>query len=101
MKNLNLLINVGITHFLCFCRWSDNGRRILAELLLRSDKDPKEFVQVYDGLLEYLDDESHLEIMAEELKSRNVQCLNFYDIVLDYILIDSFEVRMILIVISN
>ena len=79
--------------FLCYYRWSDNGRRILAELLLRSEKDPKEFIQVYDGLLEYLDDESHLEIMAEELKSRNVQCVNFYDVVLDYILIDSFEVR--------
>ncbi len=30
--------------------------------------------------------------MAEELQSRNVQCTNFYDIVLDYILVDSFEV---------
>merc|ERR1719245_1965021 len=71
--------------------WSDNGRKILTELLVRSDKDPKDFVQVYDELLEYLEEEKHMEIMAEELKSRNVQCINFYDVVLDYILIDSFE----------
>ena len=32
-----------------------------------------------------------MEIMADELKQRNVQVTNFYDIVLDYILIDSFE----------
>ena len=78
-----------------FFRWSDNGRKILTELLVRSDKDPKDFVQVYDELLEYLEEEKHMEIMAEELKSRNVQCINFYDVVLDYILIDSFEVHSV------
>lgn len=30
--------------------------------------------------------------MSEELASRNVKFINFYDVVLDYILIDSFEV---------
>jgi len=71
--------------------WSDNGRQMLAELLVKSDKDPKDFIQVYDELLDYLHVDEHIEIMAEELKSRNVQCTNFYDICLDYILIDSFE----------
>merc|ERR1712223_751871 len=71
--------------------WSDNGRQMLAELLVKSDKDPKDFIQVYDELLDYLHVDDHIEIMAEELKSRNVQCTNFYDICLDYILIDSFE----------
>jgi len=71
--------------------WSDNGRQMLAELLVRSDKDPKDFIQVYDELVDYLNEDEHIEIMAEELKSRNVQCTNFYDICLDYILIDSFE----------
>ena len=66
---------------------------MLAELLARSDKDPKEFIQVYDELVDYLHVDEHIELMGEELKSRNVQCTNFYDICLDYILIDSFEVR--------
>ena len=70
---------------------------MLAELLVRSDKDPKDFIQVYDELLDYLsEDDEHIEIMAEELKSRNGQCTNFYDICLDYILIDSFEVNIMI-----
>ena len=68
---------------------------MLAELLVRSDKDPKDFIQVYDELVDYLNEDEHIEIMAEELKSRNVQCTNFYDICLDYILIDSFEVKFL------
>ena len=53
------------------------------------------FIQVYDELVDYLNEDEHIEIMVEELKSRNVQCTNFYDICLDYILIDSFEVRFL------
>ena len=33
--------------------------------------------------------------MSEELASRNVKFINFYDVVLDYILIDSFEASLI------
>ena len=85
-------INLTFFDIFFFYRWVDNGRQILAELLVKSDKDPKEFIQVYDDMLEYLQEEEHMQIMMEELKSRNVQCTNFYDICLDYILIDSFEV---------
>ena len=86
-------MQINLTFFdIFFYRWVDNGRQILAELLVKSDKDPKEFIQVYDDMLEYLQEEEHMQIMMEELKSRNVQCTNFYDICLDYILIDSFEV---------
>ena len=56
---------------------------------------PLSFIQVYDELVDYLNEDEHIEIMAEELKSRNVQCTNFYDICLDYILIDSFEVNFV------
>ena len=59
--------------------------------MIQSEKDPKDFIQVYDDLLEFLQSEDNIEIMADELKQRNVQVTNFYDIVLDYILIDSFE----------
>ena len=45
--------------------------------------------------MDYLNEDEHIEIMVEELKSRNVQCTNFYDICLDYILIDSFEVKFL------
>jgi len=71
--------------------WIDSGRDILSQLLVRMDKDTKEFLASYDDLLEFLSEEDNMAIMEEELQSRNVKCINFYDICLDYILIDAFE----------
>jgi len=71
--------------------WVENGRLILGQLLVKSDKDPKEFLLAFDDMLEFLSEDGTDKQILEELKSRNVQCINFYDICLDYILIDSFE----------
>jgi len=71
--------------------WVDNGRTILCQLLVKSDKDPKEFLLAFEDMLEFCNDEGVEKQMEEELWSRNVKCINFYDICLDYILIDSFE----------
>ena len=71
--------------------WITNGKIILTQLLVKADKDPKEFLVSFDDVLEYLSEKDVETQMMEELKSRNVKCMNFYDICLDYILIDSFE----------
>ena len=72
--------------------WADSGRQILSDLLIQSNKDPKDFQTAYDEMLEYLNGPAeNIEQMAEELQARNVKCTNFYDVALDYILIDSFE----------
>lgn len=72
--------------------WADNGRAILAQLLVKSDKDPQDFLTAFEDMVDYLKGgEQIITQMQEELRSRNVQCINFYDICLDYILIDSFE----------
>ena len=71
--------------------WVDNGRTILCQLLVKSDKDPKEFLLAFEDMLEFCNEEGVEKQMEEELRSRNVKCINFYDICLDYILIDSFE----------
>ena len=72
--------------------WAESGRKILSDLLIQSDKDPKDFQAAYDEMLDYLNGpEENITQMAEELQSRNVKCTNFYDVALDYILIDSFE----------
>merc|ERR1712150_114697 len=56
------------------------------------NKDPKDFQTAYDEMLDYLNGPAeNIEQMAEELQARNVKCTNFYDVALDYILIDSFE----------
>jgi len=71
--------------------WVDNGRLILTQLLVKAGKEPKEFVLAFDDMLDFLTEEGWEEQIQEELKSRNVQSVNFFDICLDYILIDSFE----------
>merc|ERR1719264_853792 len=71
--------------------WVDNGRTILCQLLVKADKDPKDFLLSFEDVLEYLSEEGIETQVLDELSSRNVKCMNFYDICLDYILIDSFE----------
>ena len=71
--------------------WVDNGRLILCHLLVRSEKDPKEFLAAFEDMVDYCEEEGAGKQMEEELRSRNVRCINFYDVCLDYILIDSFE----------
>ena len=58
----------------------------------------QDFVLAYDDLMSYLSVSENVDQMALELEARNVKCVNFYDVVLDYILIDSFEVRSLEIV---
>ena len=67
----------------------------MSGLIIKSDKDPKDFVLAYDELLDFLNVPSsemdNKAVMAEELAARNVKITNFYDVAFDYILIDSFE----------
>ena len=71
--------------------WTCNGKIILTQLLVKADKDPKEFLMAFDDVLEFLAEKEVETQVMEELSSRNVKCMNFFDICLDYILIDSFE----------
>ena len=71
--------------------WINNGKIILTQLLIKADKDPKDFLMSFDDVLEFLSEKDVEKQIMEELSSRHVKCMNFYDICLDYILIDSFE----------
>lgn len=71
--------------------FSDCGRQLITSLLVHADKDPKEFTSAYDSMLVFLKEEKNRLIMEEELKTRGVRCMTFYDIVLDFILLDAFE----------
>ncbi|XP_076030639.1 mitoguardin isoform X2 [Oratosquilla oratoria] len=68
----------------------ESGRQIIADLLVQADKDPKDVVQAYDDMLEYLAECDWADVEAE-LLSRGVKALTFYDVVLDFILMDAFE----------
>uniref|UniRef100_A0A915PK84 Uncharacterized protein n=1 Tax=Setaria digitata TaxID=48799 RepID=A0A915PK84_9BILA len=70
---------------------SQAGRQLIADLLRHASKDPSSFYLAYDAMMEYLNETEHLEIVDKELKQRGVPELGFWDVVLDYILIDAFE----------
>ncbi len=69
------------------------GRRMLCELLNQCRRDTTDFSASYDAMVEYL--LSGQADLAKELECRGVKCPdNFYDVALDYLLVDSFEVRV-------
>ncbi|XP_049821870.1 mitoguardin [Aethina tumida] len=71
--------------------FADAGRQILADLLLYADKDPKDFLMGYEEMLNYIQDAGNWRELEEELSTKGVKALTFYDVVLDYILMDAFE----------
>lgn len=74
------------------CRWvADTGRQVLTDLLCLGDKDPKDFLVAYESMLEFLQNPDNWLDIELELESRNVKAMTFYDIVLDFIILDAFR----------
>ncbi|CAK9809889.1 Miga [Anthophora plagiata] len=70
---------------------ADIGRQLISDLIIYADKDPKDYLIHYERMLEFLQEPSNHSIMEEELTGRGVKCINFYDVVIDFILLDAFE----------
>ena len=58
---------------------------------LCSNQDCTGFFKAYDEMVKYVSIESNWKNIKDELATRNVLVLNFYDIALDFILLDAFE----------
>lgn len=73
-------------------RWvADTGRQILTDLLLLSDKDPKDFLIGYEDMMNFLQDQNNWPAIQKELEQRQVKAMTFYDVVLDFIILDAFK----------
>ncbi|XP_040000340.1 mitoguardin 1 isoform X2 [Xiphias gladius] len=70
---------------------ADTGKKILSSIIVKAQKSPKRFEEVFDEMISFLEHTEHWENTEVELATRGVKHLNFYDIVLDFILMDSFE----------
>ncbi|GAA6236102.1 mitoguardin-1 [Lates japonicus] len=70
---------------------ADTGRKILSSIIVKAQKSPKRFEEVFEEMISFLEHTEHWENTEVELATRGVKHLNFYDIVLDFILMDSFE----------
>jgi len=48
-------------------------------------------MSAYHSFLNFVSDSSNHQTIEKEIKSRSITCLSFYDIVLDYMILDSFD----------
>ncbi|XP_061654453.1 mitoguardin 1 [Phyllopteryx taeniolatus] len=70
---------------------AETGKKILSSIIVKAQKSPKRFEEVFEEMMCFLEQAEHWDNTALELATRGVKHLNFYDIVLDFILMDSFE----------
>ncbi|XP_076004480.1 mitoguardin 1 [Genypterus blacodes] len=70
---------------------ADTGKKILSSIISKAQRSPKRFEEVFEEMISFLEHTEHWENTEVELATRGVKHLNFYDIVLDFILMDSFE----------
>ncbi|CAN9502999.1 unnamed protein product [Ophioblennius macclurei] len=70
---------------------ADTGKKILSSIIVKAQKSPRRFEEVFEEMISFLEHTEHWENTEVELATRGVRHLNFYDIVLDFILMDSFE----------
>ncbi|KAG7196655.1 hypothetical protein KM043_015993 [Ampulex compressa] len=70
---------------------ADIGRQVISDLIMYADRDPKDYLTHYERMMEFLQEKNNYNIMEEELSGRGVKCLNFYDILIDFVLLDAFE----------
>ncbi|CAB1413449.1 unnamed protein product [Pleuronectes platessa] len=70
---------------------TDTGKKILSSIIVKGHKSPRRFEEVFEEMICFLEHPEHWENTEVELATRGVKHLNFYDIVLDFILMDSFE----------
>lgn len=73
-------------------QWFINaGSQLLAALMIRAGKDPKDSIESYDSFLVYVMDPQNAEQIEKEVKGRGIVCVTLYDIFIDYMLMDAFE----------
>ncbi|XP_037121818.1 mitoguardin 2 isoform X1 [Syngnathus acus] len=69
----------------------ETGKQMIAGLMVKANKSPKAFLESYEDMLLYTQREEAWAVTKMELQGRGVVCMTFFDIVLDFILMDAFE----------
>ncbi|CAH1787678.1 unnamed protein product [Owenia fusiformis] len=71
--------------------FANTGKTMIADLLRKAERDPEEFNAAFDEMIDYIKEEENWVDIKTELKGRGVLTYTFYDIVLDFILLDAFD----------
>ncbi|XP_044031431.1 mitoguardin 2 isoform X2 [Siniperca chuatsi] len=69
----------------------ETGKQMITGLMVKANKSPKAFLESYEDMLLYTQRDETWPITKMELEGRGVVCMNFFDVVLDFILMDAFE----------
>ncbi|NWS94050.1 MIGA2 protein, partial [Mionectes macconnelli] len=67
------------------------GKQMVIGLMTKAEKNPKAFLESYEEMLRYAMKQETWPTTQQELEGRGVVCMSFFDIVLDFILMDAFE----------
>uniref|UniRef100_A0A8D0EZB2 Mitoguardin 2 n=1 Tax=Strix occidentalis caurina TaxID=311401 RepID=A0A8D0EZB2_STROC len=67
------------------------GKQMVIGLMTKAEKNPKAFLESYEEMLHYALKQETWPTTQQELEGRGVVCMSFFDIVLDFILMDAFE----------
>ncbi|XP_066436638.1 mitoguardin 2 [Eleutherodactylus coqui] len=67
------------------------GKQMVTGLMVKAEKNPKRFIENYQEMLLFASKEETWPTTQKELEGRGVVCMNFFDIALDFILMDAFE----------
>lgn len=67
------------------------GRSLLSDLIILADKDPRDVIEAYDAMVAFAQDQEQRFKLVAEMEHRGVKAVTFYDVVLDFILMDAFE----------
>ncbi|RWS25845.1 protein FAM73B-like protein [Leptotrombidium deliense] len=69
----------------------DIGKDILTILLTHSLQDPSDCLAAYYEFLEFVTNTENHSELETEVATRSISCISFYDLVLDYVILDSFD----------
>lgn len=69
----------------------ETGKQMITGIMVKANKSPKAFLESYEDMLLYTQREETWPVTQKELEGRGVVCMNFFDVVLDFILMDAFE----------
>ncbi|KXJ08075.1 mitoguardin 2 [Exaiptasia diaphana] len=74
------------------CTWfADSGRYLLSSIIESKGNNPADFEAAFDELLQYSAKPDNWKQIEDELIGRRVPAISFYDVLLDYVLLDAFD----------
>ena len=67
------------------------GQDILEMVLNHSMKDSSQCISAFDDMIAFVSNPDNLEGIKQEVADRNIPMVSFYDLVLDYVILESFD----------